>query len=128
MKIMPTNQWSYTQDEECWDNDFTYSKKEAIKDGKEWYLNESFQVGQIYDVEFTQDDCELIDIAGNIIDKLEDILYEEVGEASEHWSNHISHGDEEDLNARLAKTIVKWIENKVGQPNIFLVDDVETVK
>lgn len=127
MKTTPTNQWSYSQNEEYWGNDFFPSKEEAIEVGKEWYLGESFEVGQMYDVEFTQDDCEWLDIAEHTVDKLIDSLYDEVGEASEHWANKISREDEEDLNARLAKTIMEWIEDRVSQPNVFLVDDVETV-
>ena len=83
MKITPTNQWSYSQNEEYWDNDFFPSKEEAIEAGKEWYLGESFEVGQMYDVEFTQDDCEWLDIAEHTVDKLIDSLYDEVGEVSE---------------------------------------------
>lgn len=127
MKITPTNQWSYSQDEEFWDNDFAYSKEEAIQAGKEWYLGESFHIGQNYELEFTQNDCELMDIGNDVYNKLADILYEQVGEASEYWENRISHGDEEDLNIRLAKTIMEWIEDRVGQPNVFLVDNVEVV-
>lgn len=127
MKITPTNQWSYSRDEEFWDNDFAYSKEEAIQAGKEWYLGESFHIGQKYELEFTQNDCELMDIGNDVYNKLADILYEQVGEASEYWENRISHGDEEDLNIRLAKTIMEWIEDRVGQPNVFLVDNVEVV-
>lgn len=127
MKTTPTNQWSCSQNEEYWDNNFFPSKEEAIEAGKEWYLGESFEVGQMYDIEFTQDDCEWLDIAEYAVDKLISSLYDEVGEVSEYWANRISHGDEEDLNTRLAKTIMEWIEDRIGQPNVFLVDDVETV-
>lgn len=34
MKITPTNLWSYTQDEEYWDNDWFPSKEEAIEAGR----------------------------------------------------------------------------------------------
>ena len=127
MKTTPTNQWSYSQNEEYWDNDFFPSKKEAIEAGKECCLGESFEVGQMYDVEFTQDDCEWLNIAEHTVDKLICSLYDEVGEVSEYWTNKISRKDEEDLNKQLAKVIMEWIENKVGQPNVFLIDDIETV-
>lgn len=127
MKITPTNQWSYSQDEEFWDNDFTYDKEEVIEAGKEWYFGESFHIGQKYELEFTQNDCELMDIGNDVYNKLANILYEQVGEVAEYWENRISHGDEEDLNTRLAKTIMEWIEDRVGQPNVFLVDNIETV-
>ena len=127
MKTTPTNQWSCSQNEEYWDNDFFPSKEEAIEAGKEWYLGESFEVGQMYDVEFTQDDCEWLDIAEHTVDKLISSLYDEVGEVSEYWANKISREDEEDLNKQLAKVIIEWIENRVGQPNVFLVDNIETI-
>lgn len=127
MKITPTNQWSYSQNKEYWDNDMLPTKEDAIEAGKEEWPGESFEVGQMYDIKFTQDDCEWLDIGNDVINKLIDVLYDRVGEVSEYWENRISHGDEEDLNTRLAKTIMEWIEDKVGQPNVFLVDDVETV-
>lgn len=127
MKITPTNLWSYSQNEEYWDNDFFPSKEEAIETGKEWCLGESFEVGQMYDIEFTQDDCEWLDIAEHTVDKLIDSLYDEVGEVSEHWANRISREDKEDLNKQLAKVIMDWIKNRVGQPNVFLVNNIETV-
>lgn len=127
MKITPTNQWSYSQNEEYWDNDMLLTKEDAIETGKEEWPGESFEVGQMYDIKFTQDDCEWLDIGNDVINKLVDVLYDRVGEVSEYWENRISHGDEEDLNTRLAKTIMEWIEDRVGQPNVFLVDDVETV-
>ena len=127
MKITPTNQWSYSQNEEYWDNDMLLTKEDAIEAGKEWYLGESFQIGQQYELEFTRNDCESMDIGNDVYNKLADILYEQVGEMAEHWENRISHGDEEDLNKRIAKAIMDWLEDKKLQPNVFLVDDVETV-
>lgn len=127
MKITPTNQWSYSQDKEFWGNDFAYSKEEAIEAGKEWYFSESFQIGQKYELEFTQNDCEFMDIGNDVYNKLADILYEQVGEVAEYWENRISHGDEEDLNKRIAKTIMDWLEDKKLQPNVFLVDDMESI-
>lgn len=127
MKTTPTNQWSYSQNEEYWDNDMLPTKEDAIEAGKKEWLGESFEVGQMYDVKFTQDDCEWLNIGNDVINKLVDVLYDRVGEVSEYWENRISHGDEEDLNKRIAKAIMEWIEDKVGQPNVFLVDNVETV-
>ena len=127
MKITPTNQWSYTQNEEYWDNDFLPTKEDAIEAGKEEWPGESFEVGQKYDIKFTQDDCEWLNIGNDVINKLVDVLYDRVSEVSEYWENRISQGDEEDLNTRLAKTIMEWIEDGVGQPNVFLVDDIEVI-
>lgn len=127
MKIMSTNKWSYSQNEEYWDNEFLPTKEDAIETGKDEYLGESFEVGQMYDIRFTQDDCEWLDIAEHTVDKLIDSLYDEVGEASEYWANKISREDEEDLNKRIGRAIMEWIEERVGQPNVFLVDNVEVV-
>lgn len=127
MKVTPTNQWSYSQNEEYWDNDMLPTKEDAIEAGKEEWPGESFEIGQMYDIKFTQDDCEWLDIGNDVINKLADILYDRVGEASEYWENRISHGDEEDLNKRIAKAIVDWLEDKKLQPNVFLVDDMEAV-
>lgn len=93
MKITPTNQWSYSQNEEYWDNDMLSTKEDAIEAGKEEWPGESFEVGQLYDIKFTQDDCEWLDIGNDVINKLVDVLYDRVGEVSEYWENRISHGD-----------------------------------
>lgn len=58
---------------------------------------------------------------------MNDALEDEVGEVAEYWANQITREDEEDLNRRIGKAIMEWIEDRVGQPNVFLVDDVETV-
>lgn len=127
MKITPTNKWSYSQNEEIWDNDYEYSKEDAIKTGKEWYCGESFEVGRIYDVEFTEEQCEWFNLAEKAIDVMNDALEDTVGEVAEYWINQITHEDEEDLDKRIGKVIMEWIEERVGQPNVFLIDDIETV-
>lgn len=127
MKITPTNKWSYSQDEEIWDNDYEYSKEDAIEAGKEWYLGESFKVGRMYDVKFTEEQCEWFNLAEKAIDVMNDALEDEVGEVAEYWTNQITREDEEDLDKRIGKAIMEWIEERIGQPNVFLVNDLETV-
>lgn len=128
MKVTPTGKWIYSQDEEYWDgSDEFSSKEEAIKAGKEYYLGESFMVGQIYNVKFTEEQCEWLDIAENVIDGLMDSLYDEVGDVAEWWDDQIKSIDKQDLNKRFAKAIMEWIEDRVGQPNVFQVNDVEVV-
>lgn len=56
-----------------------------------------------------------------------DSLYDEVGDAAEWWDDQIKSVDKQDLNKRFAKAIMKWIEERVGQPNVFQVNDVEVV-
>lgn len=128
MKVTPTGKWIYSQDEEYWDgSDEFSSKEEAIEAGKEYYLGESFMVGQMYSVEFTEEDFKLFDLAEDAIDCLFYSLEEEVGEASEKWCGNITNEDEQDLNKRFAKAIMEWIKERVGQPNVFQVNDIEVV-
>lgn len=127
MKITPTNQWSYTQNEEYWDNDWFPTKDEAIATGCEEWPGENFEIGQQYIVEFTEEQCEWFDIAENAIDAMNDALEDEVGEVAEYWTNQITNEDQEDLNKRIGKAIMQWIQDKVGQPNVFLVDNIEDV-
>lgn len=128
MKVTPTGKWTYSQNEEYWDgSDEFSSKEEAIEAGKEYYFGESFMIGQMYSVEFTEEDFKLFDLAEDAIDCLFYSLEEEVGEASEKWYDNITNEDAQDLNKRFAKAIMEWIENRVGQPNVFLIDDIESV-
>lgn len=127
MKITSTNQWSYTQNEEYWDNDWFSTKEEAIEAGREEWPGESFEIGQQYSLEFTEQQCAWFDLAENAIDAMNDALEDTVGEVAEYWTNQITHEDEEDLNKRIGKAIMEWIEDRIGQPNVFLVDNVEVV-
>lgn len=128
MKVTPTGKWIYSQDEEYWDDSDEFSsKEEAIEAGKEYYLGESFMVGQTYSVKFTEEQCEWLDLAENAIDGLLDSLYDEVGEVAEWWNDQIKSVDKQDLNKRFAKAIMEWIEERVGQPNVFQVNDAEVV-
>lgn len=128
MKVTPTGKWTYSQDEEYWDgSDEFLSKEEAIEAGKEYYLGESFMIGQTYSVKFTEEQCEWLDLAENAIDGLLDSLYDEVGEVAEWWDDQIKSVDKQDLNKRFAKAIMEWIEERVGQPNVFQVNDAEVV-
>lgn len=58
---------------------------------------------------------------------MNDALQDEVGEVAEYWTDQITREDEEDLNRRIGEAIMEWIKNRVGQPNVFLVDDIENV-
>lgn len=127
MKITPTNLWSYTQDEEYWDNDWFQTKEEAIEAGREEWPGESFNIGQQYNLEFTEDQCIWFDLSENAIEAMDDALQDEVGEVAKYWINQITREDEEDLNKRIGKAIIEWIKDRIGQPNIFLVDNMETV-
>ena len=128
MKVIPTGKWIYSQNEEYWDGSDEFpSKEEAIEAGKEYYLGESFMIGQMYSVEFTEEQCEWLDLAENTIDGLMDSLYDEVGDVAEWWGDQIKSVDKQDLNKRFAKAIMEWIEERVGQPNVFQVNDVEVI-
>lgn len=127
MKTTPTNLWSYSQDEVYWDNDWFPTKEEAIEAGREEWPGESFEIGQQYSLEFTEEQCAWFDLAENAIEAMDDALQDEVGEVAEYWTNQITNEDQDDLNKRLAKTIMGWIKDRVGQPNVFLVDDMESV-
>lgn len=127
MKTTPTSLWSYTQDEEYWDNDWFPTKEEAIEAGREEWPGESFKICQQYNLEFTENQCIWFNLGENAIEAMEDALQDEVGEIAEYWTDQITHEDEEDLNKRIGKAIMEWIKDKVGQPNIFLVDNMEAV-
>ena len=58
---------------------------------------------------------------------MNDALEDEVGEVAEYWTDQITNEDQEDLNKRIGKAIIEWIQDRVGQPNVFLVDNIEAV-
>lgn len=127
MKVVSTGNWSASQDEELWNHDEVSTREDAIQFGKEEWLGESFLIGEIYSVDFTEEDCESLDLAERVVEQLSYLLSDEVGEAEEHWSNTITLEDEAKLNKMLAKTIMDWIQSNIGQPNVFKVDNIEVI-
>lgn len=127
MKTAPTNQWTYSQNEEYWDNEFFPNEESVIEAGKEAYYGESFEIGQVYSVEFTEEQCTWFDLADKVIDNMIDALEDEVGEVAEYWTDQITYEDEKDLNERIGKTIMEWINERIGQPNVFSINNVKTI-
>lgn len=130
MKITKTNKWMYNDaDYEIWDiSDEFDSKQEAIEAGKQEYCGEEFYVGRLYSVKFEKSDIEFMDMATQIIENLSEGLYDVVGEVSDSWSSSVTNDMQKDLNARLAKTIMNWIESVGCQPEQYQINDIELIE
>ena len=126
MKTKPLNQWSFFKDGVVWEGTTYPTKEEAIQAGKDKFDTEEFQVGDISEVEFTQDDCESLLIVDMLIRNLAEILNREAGGIYEYWVGQIKENDKRNLNNLIAKATIKWID-QVGQPKGYKVDNTEII-
>lgn len=124
MKIMPTNQWTYSYDSDFWYEDLYPSKEEAIKAGLKKYP-EGYYVGSCYNLNFIYDD---MDFSEHIIECLIECLEEETDEYAPIWAERISWDDEQLLGDRLAKCVMQWLEDCQLQPNQYVVNDIEWIE
>lgn len=133
------NKWTFSSDEEYWNNDDFPTREEAIEAGKEAYAYiyenaegfgegfDDFYVGQMVDIKFECQDAEWLDLAEQVMEEFEDALSDEIGEASEYWSDRITKEDEDDLNKRLAKAIMEWMEERHTQNTAYGLENVELI-
>lgn len=133
MKKTLLNRWTFSNDEEYWDNDDYPTKEEAIEAGKEAYGGSTgefgeFVIGQLVDVKFEEQDIKQLDLANQVFSNLSDVLYDEVGgNGADNWYYHLNIADENSLNAQLAKTVIDWITKHDMQNSSFTVENVEVI-
>ncbi|WP_372011411.1 hypothetical protein NBRC13296_12695 [Paenibacillus chitinolyticus] len=132
--------WMYnTGDEENWqcDEGEFDTKEEAIKHGREFFLNpsdeyledndidhegvSSFNVGQIADVTIRINPW-------SAIEKAQEDACEQSGEWADKWLNKVSREEANELSDMLTKTFWKWIAKSGNQPKFFTMENVEEIK
>lgn len=122
MKKTETNIWA-TSDNGCWFYvcDEASSREEAIKECLE---RGDTHIGRAVMVEFTEDN-----VGGRVDEILEDlaeVLYDEVGDVADNWELDNEQMDE--LEKRIAKTVIDYLNEEGLQPSQFKVADIEEVK
>lgn len=133
MKKTLLDHWTFSTDEEWWGNEDYPTREEAIEAGKDAYGDPNsddfgdFYIGQIEEVRFEYQDAEWLDLAEKVIENFVDMLSDEVGEGSEQWYDNISKENEDELNRRLAKAVMDWIEDCGMQNNVDSVTNVERI-
>ena len=118
MKFTKKGTWGVSVDSEIFYDEYD-TKKAAIESVLEEYG--AGYVGEIVKIEFTADDfyCD-------IEERLSELLFDEIGDASEMWELPIA--DERELIHRMGETMVKFLNEKNLQPMLYKVINIEKVE
>lgn len=120
MKLIETNEWSISADGEF----FPYiyeSREEAIKNLKDSY--DDGYVGRCVKIEFTEEDIQgFVEISY----RLGELLYDEIGEASESWE--LTDEQDKEISQIVAKAVIDYINKNNLQPRCYKVIDIEFVE
>lgn len=120
MKLIETNEWCISADGEFFYNGCE-SREVAIENLKDSY--DDGYVGRCVGVEFTEEDIIPYIETANV---LYQILYDEVGEASESWE--VTGEQDKEISQIVAKAVIDYINNNNLQPRCYKVIDIEFVE
>lgn len=119
MKFKETDRWCYGSTDELFTDDFP-TKEDAI----EYCRNEcgGGYIGRIVEIEFDESDVYCDEIGYRLQEK----LYDQIGDASEDWN--LSTEQEKELSEILAKAVIEYINKNNLQPKCYKVVDIENVQ
>ncbi|WCF11571.1 hypothetical protein NDS46_29945 (plasmid) [Paenibacillus thiaminolyticus] len=116
-------EWTFTLDEEHWNNDSFPSKEEAILAGKEYYSTDfvsRFYVGQIIEPEVKFN-------VENIIDDVDENYHDQCGEYASNWYKGITPADKELLQEMIGDTFSEWLIKTKNKPSFYTIANSEEV-
>lgn len=122
MKSIETNEWCISADGEFF-SDVYDSKEEAVESIKDNYRYDGGYIGRRVNIEFVENDISYT----NIADVLNDVLADEIGEASEYWE--FTTEQEEEISQIVAKAVIDYINKNHLQPRCcYKIIDIEFIK
>lgn len=113
--------WVYSSNEE----NFSSDEFDSLEDAKAQAKSEDYDgafFGQVENVDF--EDAVLCLDADDVIERIGERLYEEVGDACEGWPSADTE-QEMQLTTALRDVVVKWLNDTGNQPRFFKVVNVE---
>lgn len=120
MRLIETNEWCISADGEFFSDSYE-SREVAIENLKDSYSDG--YVGKCVGIDFTEEDIiPYIEIA-NV---LYQILYDEVGEASESWE--FTAEQDKEISQIVAKAVIDYINKNNLQPQSYKVVDIEFIE
>lgn len=122
MKLTKTNEWCISTDGEYFFDDGYNSKEEAIESIKDNYRYDGGYIGRLVNIEFVENDISYT----NITDVLNDVLADEIGEASESWEFTAEQNKE--ISQIAAKAVIDYINKNNLQPRCYKVIDIEFIE
>lgn len=118
MKFTQTDRWCYGMTDEYFSDDFP-TKLDAIEACKK-DLGGGY-IGRIIKVEFDEKDVSYDETSY----RLQEQLYDEVGDVAENWS--LSTEQELELCEILSKAVIEYLNKNNLQPTVYKVVDIEEV-
>lgn len=120
MKLIETNEWAISADGEFFLDSYE-SREVAIENLKDSY--DDGYVGRCVAIEFTEEDIiPYIEISY----RLGELLYDEIGEASESWE--FTAEQDKEISQIVAKAVIDYINKNHLQPRYYKVVDIEFIE
>ena len=109
--------WSRHSDDEFWRGGPCNSIRECVKEASDegYHSDETFAIGLIEDYEVNYD------FAHDIVERLAEDAYDEVGEASDGWLDSAKREDFDRLNERITPIIKEWLKEIHEEPCFYKV-------
>lgn len=120
--------WEYGETD-IWRNDLFDTIEDCILDAKENYLVEPGTEIVIGEVVL----WEPYVFAGNILDRLEENAYEEVGEVADDWYTYDYKSEEDrksldELSDKLTEIVKQWLKDNGTYPTFYKIENVQVVE
>lgn len=110
--------WTRKSNDDIWNGGICHSVRECVEEAQyEGYKDtDVFALGYAipYVVDYVDGDL--------IIDALQEEAYDELGEVSEGWLDHITLKQREDLNNRLLSVVLDWLKECEEEPTFYKVE------
>ena len=109
--------WSQHSDDELWRGGPCDSIKECVEEALDegYELTDTFAIGLIEDYKIG------IDFAQDIVERLCEDAFDEVGEASDRWLDSAKKPELDILNNRVTEVVNQWLEEIHEKPSFFKV-------
>lgn len=119
MKLTKTNEWCISADGEFFSDSYE-SREVAIENLKDSY--DDGYIGRCVEIKFDEEDISHIETAY----VLSQILYDEIGEASESWE--LTDEQDKEISQIVAKAVIDYINKNDLQPRCYKVIDIEFIE
>ena len=116
--------WTWSIDDDLWDNEDFDTKIEAITYGRgmaEEYDAPYFFVAKLIPAKLKVG-------AQSVLDDLVDQAFEQVGEEARYWLHNLTPTQVEELETDLTTTFMKWAQRHNHTPNLYTVLQIEEIK
>lgn len=119
--------WEYSDNEEIWRHDLFDTVEDCVLDAKENYCVEAgteIVVGESVP-------CEIYIDSTDVLETLENQIYDEYGEVAEGWNAFNYKEDKEKLESlsrKLSNVIRIWLQENNNLPTFYKIDNIEVIE